>query len=133
MTVFLDVNLFIYAAGGEHPFKAPSVRLIDQVANGSVEAVADAEVVQELVYRYWRRGALDQGLRLCDQVLRVVPTMLPIEKADLVLMRKLLETHRTIEPRDAMHAAVMLNHGITHLYSYDRHFDAIPGLTRLEP
>ena len=133
MTVFLDVNLFIYAAGGEHPFKAPSVRLIDQVANGSVEAVADAEVVQELVYRYWRRGALDQGLRLCDQVLRVVPTMLPIEKADLVLMRKLLETHRIIEPRDAMHAAVMLNHGITHLYSYDRHFDAIPGLTRLEP
>jgi hypothetical protein len=28
---------------------------------------------------------------------------------------------------------VMLNHGLTHLYSYDHHFDHIPGITRLVP
>ena len=34
--------------------------------------------------------------------------------------------------RDAVHAAVMLNHGIRRLASFDRGFDAVPGVERLD-
>ncbi len=35
--------------------------------------------------------------------------------------------------RDAVHAATMLNNGLTHIISADRHFDIIEGITRLDP
>lgn len=133
MKVFLDVNIVMYAAGGPHPHKIPSLTLLEQVSNGQIEAVSDAEVLQELLYRYWHVKLLEQGALLVEHTVRLVPTILPVVIADLLLAGSLLREYRHLEPRDAVHAAIMLNHGLTHLYSYDRHFDAIPGLTRLEP
>ena len=133
MKVFLDVNIFIYAAGREHPYKAPSARFIHELGEGRVEAVTDAEVLQEVLYRYWRVKALPEGSALCERIVQLVPEVLAVSKRDVVIATRLLGEQPTIEPRDAVHAAVMLNHGITQLYSYDRHFDAIPHLKRLEP
>lgn len=45
----------------------------------------------------------------------------------------LLAEFPELPPRDAIHAAVMLNNGLKVLYSYDRHSDRIPSLQRLEP
>ena len=133
MRVFLDANIFMYAVGASHPHKAPSVRLLESIAGNGVESVTDVEVLQELLYRYWAVKQLEQGLTLCDQVIRVIPAVLPVSMSDVLVAKHLLAQHRTIEPRDAIHAAVMLNHGLTRLYSYDHHFDCIPGLKRLLP
>lgn len=133
MRVFVDANVFMYVVGVSHPHKAPSIRLLERIAGDETESVTDAEVLQELLYRYWAVQQLEQGLALCDQVVRVIHAILPVGISDVSVAQHLLRQHRLIEPRDAIHAAVMLNHGVTHLYSYDRHFDAIPGLKRLEP
>lgn len=133
MSVFVDANIMMYAAGREHPFKIPSVEWIQRAARGQEVVVTDAEVLQELLYRYWRAQAIEQGLHLCAQTMQWVSRILPVTRRDIEMAQRLLGVHRQIEPRDAVHAAVMLNHGITHICSYDRHFDAIPGLTRLEP
>lgn len=133
MRVFVDVNIVMYAAGRAHPHKEPSARLLQQVAHEQLEAVTDAEVLQELLYRYWHLQVLEQGIALVNHVVRVFPAILSVGKPDVVLAGSLLTRHRGLEPRDAVHAAIMLNHGLTHLYSYDHHFDAIPGLKRLEP
>ena len=133
MRVFVDANVFMYAVGAAHPHKTPSVRLLESIAGDGVESVTDVEVLHELLYRYWAVKQLEQGLALCDQVVRVILTVLPVGMSDVWVAKQLLAQHRTIEPRDAIHAAVMLNHGLTHLYSYDHHFDHIPGLQRVVP
>lgn len=133
MRVFVDANIFMYAVGIAHPHKAPSIQLLERIAGDGVDAASDVEVLQEILYRYWAIGQLDRGLTVCDQVLRVISTVLPVETSDVLVAKQLLAQHRTIEPRDAIHAAVMFNHGMTHLYSYDNHFDHIPDLTRLVP
>lgn len=47
---------------------------------------------------------------------------------------ELVERHGdAIAARDAVHAATMLNNGLTHLLSADTHFDAIAGITRVDP
>ena len=38
-----------------------------------------------------------------------------------------------VRARDAIHAAVMQNHGLNHIISSDLHFDQIAGLIRLDP
>ena len=133
MKAFIDANILMYASGAPHPYKASSLQLLERIADNTIESVSDVEVLQELLYRYWAVRQADQGLALCDQAMRLIPTILPVELPDVVVAKRLFAAYRMIEPRDAIHAAVMLNHGVTHLYSYDRHFDRIPGLTRFEP
>jgi len=133
MRVFLDANIVMYAAGRAHPHKEPAIRLLRQVVQGECQAISDTEMLQELLYRYWHVKLLEEGLRLVDQAIQIIPLVLPVAKADVLLAKDLMTQHPAVPPRDAVHAAVMLNHGITHLYSYDHHFDAIPGLKRLEP
>lgn len=133
MKVFLDTNIFMYAAGREHDYKAPSVQLIHELGEGRLEAVTDVEVLQEILHRYRRTKVLPEGITLCERIIQLMPQVLAVGKDDMEIAMRLLSRHPAIDPRDAVHAAVMLNHGLTHLYSYDQHFDRIPGLTRLVP
>ena len=34
-------------------------------------------------------------------------------------------------PRDAVYLAIMREHGIERILSFDRHFDGVPGVTRM--
>jgi predicted nucleic acid-binding protein len=135
MKVFVDVNVVMYAAGAAHPYQAPSQRLLQRIAQrrDDLDAVIDAAILQELLYRFWHRRVVEHGVTLVRQLVQVIPTILPVRNTDMVAASEMLLQHPEIEPHDAIHAAIMLTHGIAQLYSYDRHFDLIPGLTRLEP
>ena len=50
---------------------------------------------------------------------------------DVSLARAILRDVPGIQARDAIHAAVMLNRGITRIMSADRGFDRIPGIQRI--
>ena len=54
--VFIDVNIPMYAAGTPHPLREPSQRVIMAIAIGRLDAVTDAEVLQEILYRYLHIG-----------------------------------------------------------------------------
>ena len=41
----------------------------------------------------------------------------------------LLERHPQLRPRDAVHAATMLNNGIESILTADSHFDNLAGIT----
>lgn len=43
--ILIDSNIFMYAAGAEHPHKEPSRSFLEEVARGDVEAALDAEVL----------------------------------------------------------------------------------------
>ena len=133
MKVFIDVNIVMYASGGPHAYREPSARLLERIVRDELEAVSDVEILQEILYRFWRLNRIEVAVKMIEQVVSVIPALLPIEVSDGVLAASLLSQHPQIEPRDAVHAAVMFRHRITYLYSYDHHFDDIPGLTRLEP
>ena len=52
---------------------------------------------------------------------------------DLWECRAILQRHRGLQPRDAIHAAVMRRNGIRTVVSYDRHFDELPDIERVTP
>lgn len=133
MSIFIDVNILMYAAGAPHPHKEPCLALLDQMTNGHIDAATDTEALQELLHRYWHLGVPARGMELMKQTINIIRTILPVETPDMMVAGTLLMQHRRLEPRDAVHAAVMLNHGMTHLYSYDQAFDGVAGLIRLEP
>lgn len=135
MKYFLDSNIFMYAAGREHPLKAPCVAILSRVAQEKLEALTNAEVLQEILYRYGAIGELQRGLHLARLAVdQVGGEVLPVTLADMQRAFDLASRYGTaIRARDAVHAATMLNNGLTHLISADGHFDVIEGITRVDP
>jgi predicted nucleic acid-binding protein len=130
---FIDTNIFIYASGEPHPHKNPSKYLLEKIALNRLEAITNTEVLQEILHRYWVIGKPKLGAAIFDDCIKIVPIILPINKQDILKARDLLKQYIMIEPRDAVHVAMMLNYGIKTLYSYDRHFDPIKGIKRIRP
>ena len=56
--------------------------------------------------------------------------MLGVTLADTDRARDLLENVNGIPARDAVHAGVMLNHGLEWIATYDGGFDRVAGLRR---
>ncbi|MDP1862213.1 MAG: type II toxin-antitoxin system VapC family toxin, partial [Gemmatimonadaceae bacterium] len=73
------------------------------------------------------------GRKVYDLARQLVPGVLPITADVLDHARQLLDAHPALMARDALHAAVALDEGLQAICSYDRDFDRIAGVRRIEP
>lgn len=131
--ILVDSNVLMYAAGADHPHKAPSVALLERVAAGEVDASIDAEVLQEILHRYRAIRRWDEGARLYDLVRSIFSVVLPVTAPVLDDARELLDRYPHLMARDALHAAIARRETGGLIYSYDRDFDLVDGLSRREP
>ena len=133
MKVFVDANIPMYVAGRDHEHKEPSTRFMRAIARRRVDAVSDVEVLQEILYRYRAVRRTSIGFAVFDTVIATIPHIYPILLGDLRRSRAILAEYPGVEPRDAIHVAVMRRTGVRGIVSYDEHFDGIPGVERLTP
>lgn len=130
--IFLDTNVFLYAAGKEHALRGPARRILRLLEQGGLAATTSVEVVQELTFVLWRRGLPAEARELARLVLRLFPGMLSLARDDLELALQILERYSGLTPRDAIHVATMRRHGIDTIASADRHFDEVSGIRRID-
>jgi predicted nucleic acid-binding protein len=133
--IFLDVNVFMYAAGSPHPYKDPCIHILSDVETGALVAAVNTEIFQELLYRYSHIKLADKGVQLCRDILKYPFIILPVTEADIRLAVDLFDSHRMVgvKPRDAIHAATMQNNGISRLISADKDFEHLDFVTRIDP
>jgi hypothetical protein len=129
--IFLDTNVFLFAAGAEHPLREASQRILRRVAQEELAATTSSEVVQEILYVLYRRGLADSAQQLARNAILLFPDLLPVTRNDMEAACDLLERYPGIPTRDAVHAATMLNNGITTIITADGHFDGIREVHRL--
>lgn len=133
--VFLDVNVPMYAAGKDHPYKAPCAWLMGEIAEGRLEAAIDTEIIQEMLYRYGALQLWDIGVTITKNLLEIMPIVYPVTPDDVRIAIELFRQYapRGVTARDLLHVAVMQNNGLSTVVSTDKHFDQIEGLIRLDP
>jgi predicted nucleic acid-binding protein len=131
--ILIDANIFMYAAGAEHPHKAPSLALLRRIAQGEIDAAVDAEVLQEILHRYRAIRRWNEGRQVFALARRIVPLVVAITDQIVDRAKGLLDDDERLGARDAVHAAVVLDRGMDGVCSYDRDLDRIEGLRRLEP
>lgn len=131
--LFLDANVIMYALGKDHPLRDPCRKCLERVKRGEIAVLTNTEVVQEIFHRYFAirmpniaEEAYAAMKTFCNEILPV--TLRETDKA-LALLKK----HPSINARDAVHAATMLNHGVEKVLSADPHFDAIHGIRLVVP
>ena len=133
MTILIDSNVPMYVAGGEHPNREPSRRFLERVRRGEWKGCTSTEVLQKILYRYSALGRREVAREVYDLFVEICPVVFGVTLADTDRARDLLLAVTAISARDAVHAAVMLNHGVEWIASFDRGFDEVPGVRRREP
>jgi len=131
--ILLDANILMYAAGAPHAHKGPSVALLNRIARGEVDAAVDADVLQEILHRYAALKQWKAGRRLYDDARVILPRVVPVTGEAMDLARTLMDDVPHLMARDAVHAAVVISTGATAFVSFDKDFDRIAGVRRLEP
>ena len=132
MRVFIDSNITMYVAGVEHKNRDPARRFLKRLRTGDVEGCTSTEVLQEILYRYSSLGRLDMAREVYDLFVGMCPVVLSVTLADTDRARDLVCSRLGVSARDAVHAAVMLNHDVEWIATFDAGFDRVSGIRRLK-
>jgi len=129
--ILVDSNIPMYLVGAPHPHKVDAQRVLEKLIRDGQRLVSDAEVLQEILHRYvaiQRRGAIQPAF---DALLGIVDEVLPVDARAVERAKQIVLEYQELSARDAVHLAVMEQHGIEQILSFDAGFDAFPGITRL--
>ena len=128
--ILIDSNIPMYLTGPAHPHKADAQRLLEACVARGDKLVTDVEVLQEILHRYAAINRRDMIQPAFDALLGVVDEVFSVELAD-VERAKAVVLERRCSARDALHIAVMERRSVSHILSFDRGFDEIPGVSRI--
>jgi len=121
----------MYLIGAPHPHKSDAQRLLERLVSERQRLVTDAEVLQEILHRFVaidRRDAIQPAF---DALLGIVDQVLAVDGTAAERAKEIVLGHRQLSARDAVHLAVMEQHGIEQILSFNSGFDGFPGVTRL--
>ena len=121
----------MYLVGGSHPHKVDAQRLVEKLLSSRERLVTDAEVLQEILHRYVAINRRDAIQPAFDSLLGIIDDVLAVDHAVLERAKKIVFGHARLSARDAVHLAVMEQHNIDRILSFDAGFDGFPGITRL--
>lgn len=129
--ILVDSNIPMYLVGAPHPHKIDAQRLLEQLINDRQRLVTDAEVLQEILHRYVsidRRDAIQPAF---DALLEIVDQVLDVTQSATERAKQIVLGNRRLSARHAVHLAIMEQHGIDQILSFDSGFDGVPGIARL--
>ena len=121
----------MYLVGAAHPHKVDAQRWIEKFVSERQRLVTDAEVLQEILHRYIAVNRRDAIQPAFDSLLGIVDEVLPIDRVAVERAKQIIFGNQRLSARDAIHLAVMEQHGINRILTFDSGFDGFPGITRL--
>ena len=129
--ILVDSNIPMYLIGEEHPHKVDARRLLERAVAERRRLVTDAEVLQEILHRCVAINRRDAIQPCFGALLEIVDEVLSVDLDVVQRARKIVIGHPELTARDAVHIAVMQEHKIEQILSFDRRFDGLPGISRL--
>ena len=129
--ILVDSTIPMYLVGVSHPHKVDAQRLLETCIRERRRLVTDAEVLQEILHRYVAINRRDAIQPAFDALLSLVDEVLAVDVAAVKRAKRIVLEYQRLSARDAVHLAVMEQHSIDRILSFDAGFDGFPGITRL--
>jgi predicted nucleic acid-binding protein len=131
---FVDANLILRYFTKEPPDMAEaSLKTFSAAQDGQIRLIITPIIVAEVVW------VLESFYGYSKEQIAVTIIQFlhsdGLEVIDLNILIQALSVYheKNIDFADALLAASALSRGPTRIYSFDRHFDRIPGITRCDP
>ena len=131
---FIDTNIFIRFLTNDIPEKADACEHIFREAAEKHERFFTTEmVIAEIIWvlESYYELPKKEVQEMVEKIL-ITPFLLCPQK-DIILSALNLYSDKNIDYIDAYNASVLKEQGIKEVYSYDRHFDKIEWVNRIEP
>lgn len=131
---FLDANVLLRHFLNDHPQHSPrATRMMARVARGEMQIHISEAVLAETVFVLERTHRQPKTLirDVLVGLLNLPDVLLPGKRR---LYRVLdIYVDRNIPYVDAHHIVTMEQLAVDRIITFDRHFDNVPGITRIEP
>lgn len=121
----------MYLIGSPHVHKSDARRLLEKVVSERERLVTDAEVLQEILHRYVAIGRREAIQAAFDALLGIVDQVLAVDRNIVERAKQIVLGYQKLSVRDAVHLAVMEQHEIERIMTFDTGFEGFPGITRL--
>ncbi len=131
---FLDTNILLrYFTRDDEAKARRALALLTRIEDGREKVITSPMVVFETVFTLERRYKVPKA-RIVELVLPII-SLRGVELPGKSLYYRAFDLYvdRNISLTDAYNAAYMEARKVTETYSFDRDFDRIDGLTRVEP
>lgn len=130
---YLDANVFIFAVLDEGPRGDRARELLRAVTTEDEPAATSALAIDEVVWTLQGEGPREVAIRE-GQRLMGLPSLqiFDVTAEDTFSALSLMEDEDKLDPRDAIHAAVAIGHGVYTMVSDDPDLDAVPKIEREE-
>lgn len=133
---FLDANILIRHLTNDDPVKAPACfALIEAIERGEVSVWTSDLIISEVVFVLSSKKLYNLDRETIRDLLLPIINLpgikLPSKRVYSTAFD--LYTRLNIDYTDAYNAALALNSKRPEVYSYDTHFDRVPGIRRQEP
>ncbi len=136
MTRFVDTNVFIrYLTGDDEAKAKASLVLFQRLETGKESALTSDAVIAEVVFILQSPRLYQMGKERIRTLLEPIIWLRGLRLPNKSIYKRTFDLYcgTSIGFVDAYNAAYMESHGITEVYSYDKDFDKVTGITRLEP
>ncbi len=132
--IFIDTNIFIRYLTADDPVKYERCRtLFKKALNGEIALLTSDMVIAELIwtlqsfYRVPKKDVVEKINIIINTPFIFIPNRELLSEALLLYSRK------NIDYIDAYNAVFMKHHKTKKIFSYDKDFDVVEGIERIEP
>ena len=136
MRAFVDANIFVRVLTGDDPQKAArSSALLLRAQRGDVRLITSESVIAEVAYVLSSRSIYRiprTTVTIALQSILADPSI-ELDRKESVLAALDLWQRSNVDFADCLAAEYVRRAELAGIYSYDRDFDRIPGIYRLEP
>jgi len=131
---YLDTNVLVRFLTGEPPGMAQrALDLFSRAERGDIVLILDEIVIAETVWvltSHYKHRPQDITRALNELLIR---ELFHVRERDIMVEALSLFASHSVDFADALIAARMRRDGVGSVFSFDTHFDRLPGVTRLEP
>ena len=131
---FIDTNIFLRYLTKDDPSTYDKCReIFKKGIDGKIALATSGMVIAELIWTLLSYYRVPKANAIEKVSIIVTTESLHIPEKDIIAEALVLYSRTNVDYIDAYNAVFMKYHGVDEIYSYDRAFDAIEGIKRVEP
>lgn len=131
---FIDTNIFLRYLTKDDPSTYDKCReIFKKGIDGKIALATSGMVIAELIWTLLSYYRVPKANAIEKVSIIVTTESLHIPEKDIIAEALVLYSRKNVDYIDAYNAVFMKYHGVDEIYSYNRDFDAIEGIKRVEP
>ena len=130
---FLDTVTLFAAFFSDEKHHSRAKKIVQAIADGKVKnAVYSDYVLDELLTLARSKMGFSASKKILEEIIDSEIELLKIEDRHLVLAFEVFKKYEKLSFTDCTTVSLMLDLGINEIYSFDKGFDSVPKIIRLE-